>query len=108
MFDFELTKKGNLKLESVKFLGNNAIRQKNDLLLVTDRGSVQFFLDRSTPVSHLSGEQFNFISAAARYFGYMPNQEEMPVWLWAGSLDLPRGTGQQQDRQLPMAESLEC
>ncbi len=109
MFDFKLTEKGNLKLKSVGFLGNRAMRQQNDLLLVTDKGAVQFFFDRSTPVSHLTSEQFNFISAASRYFGYMPDQEQMPVWLWAGSLDLPLETHRQHtEHQLPMAEPLQC
>ena len=89
MFNFDLTKKGNVKLRSVRFLGNAIMRKKNDLLLVTENNSVQFFLDQATPISRLSSRQFKFITAASKYFGVMPDHEQMPVWLWAGSLDLP-------------------
>jgi len=93
LFDFDLTKKGKIKLRSVHFLNDSSMKKHNDLLLVTQDDAVQFFLDRSTPVSRLSGKQFAFISAASRYFGHMPDQEQMPVWLWAGSLDLPKDHG---------------
>ena len=88
MFDFDLTPKGTVKLRSVRFLHDAAMKQHNDLLLVTENNTVQFFLDRATPVSHLSREQFKFVSAASRYFGYISDQEQLPVWLWAGGLDL--------------------
>jgi hypothetical protein len=91
LFDFDMTKQGKLKLQSVHFLNDTAMRRQNDLLLVTEGESVQFFLDGATPVSHLSPEQFRFISAASRYFGHVPAQGELPFWLWAGSLELPRG-----------------
>jgi len=94
MFDFDLTEKGNLKLRSVHFLNDSVMKQQNDLLLVTENDAVQFFLDRATPVSRLSREQFQFVSAASRYFGHMPDQEQLPVWLWAGSLDLPEDHSQ--------------
>ena len=89
LFDFDLTKQGKLKLRSVHFLSDSKMKKQNNLLLVTENNAVQFFLDRSTPVSRLSGKQFAFINAAARYFGHMPDREQMPVWLWAGSLDVP-------------------
>ncbi|MCK5516914.1 MAG: hypothetical protein KAI39_08575 [Desulfobulbaceae bacterium] len=89
MFNFDLTGKGNVKLRSVRFLGNAIMKKKNDLLLVTENNSVQFFLDQATPISRLSSQQFKFITAASKYFGYMPDHEQMPVWLWAGSLNLP-------------------
>jgi hypothetical protein len=88
MFDFDLTAKGNVRLRSVHFLNDAAMKQHNDLLLVTENDTVQFFLDRATPISHLSREQFKFVSAASRYFGYISDQEQLPVWLWAGRLDL--------------------
>ena len=69
MFDFDLTEKGNVKLRSVRFLNDSIMKKQNDLLLVTENDAVQFFLDRETPLSRLSREQFKFISAAARYFG---------------------------------------
>ena len=93
LFDFDLSKQGKIKLRSVHFLNDSSMKEHNDLLLVTENDAVQFFLDRSTPVSRLSGKQFAFISAASRYFGHMPNQKQMPVWLWAGSLDLPKDHG---------------
>jgi len=89
LFDFDLSKQGKVKLRSVHFLNDSRMKEHNDLLLVTENDAIQFFLDRSTPVSSLSGKQFAFITAASRYFGQMPNQKQMPVWLWAGSLDLP-------------------
>lgn len=89
LFDFDLTAQGRVKLRSVRFLNDAAMKQRNDLLLVTENKKVQFFLDRATPMAHLSREQFKFVSAAAQYFGYISDQEQLPVWLWAGSLDLP-------------------
>jgi hypothetical protein len=89
LFDFDLTDQGRLKLQSVHFLNDKAMRHHHDLLLVTEESGVQFFLDGDTPVSRLSPEQFRFISAASRYFGHLPDQKEMPVWLWAGSLKIP-------------------
>ncbi len=89
LFDFDLTVQGRVKLRSVRFLNDAAMKQQNDLLLVTENEKVQFFLDRSTPMAHLSQEQFTFVTAAAKYFGYISDQEQLPVWLWAGSLDLP-------------------
>jgi len=93
LFDFDLTQQGKVTLRSVHFLSDATMKEHNDLLLVMENNAVQFFLDRSTPLSRLSGKQFIFINAAARYFGHMPDQEQMPVWLWAGSLDVPRDQG---------------
>ncbi len=89
LFSFDLGKNGKVDLRSVRFLGDEAMNQKDNLLLVKDKGAIQFYYDRTTPLSRLSKEQFTFISCAARYFGYLPEQESMPVWLWGGSLDLP-------------------
>lgn len=89
LFDFDLTAQGRVNLRSVRFLNDAAMKQQHDLLLVTEDDKVQFFLDRATPMAHLSQEQFKFVSAAAKYFGYISDQEQLPVWLWAGSLDLP-------------------
>ena len=95
MFDFDLTEQGSVRLRSVHFLHHASMKQQNDLLLVTENDTVQFFLDRATPLAHLSREQFKFLSGASRYFGHMPDQEQLPVWLWAGSLDLPEDHSQQ-------------
>jgi hypothetical protein len=94
MFDFDLMEKGSVRLRSVHFLNHATMKQQNDLLLVTENDTIQFFLDGATPVAHLSPEQFKFVSAASRYFGHMPDQEQLPVWLWAGSLDLPEDHSQ--------------
>ncbi len=86
LFDFAVTGHGRLRLRSVRFLDDSRIREKNNVLLVSEHGRVEFFLKGSTPVSHLSGEQFRFVAAAARFFGHLPDQERMPVWLWTDSL----------------------
>ena len=101
MFDFDLTKNGNLKLLSVHFLHGSIMKKQNDLLLVTLNETIQFFLDRATPLSGLTSEQFKFINAAARYFGYMRNQEQLPVWLWAGSLNLSGNSSKQVQGEHP-------
>lgn len=109
MFDFDLIEKGNVRLRSVHFLNHAAMKQHNDLLLVTENDTVQFFLDGATPVAHLSREQFKFVSAASRYFGHIPDQEQLPVWLWAGSLDLPEDHSQPiQGVHNPQPELVYC
>jgi len=92
LFDFDLSEDNRLKLRSVHFLDDAAMRRHNDLLLVTEDETIRFFLDSATPVTRLSPEQFRFISAAARYFGPMPGRDELPFWLWAGSLELPENS----------------
>lgn len=89
LFDFMLLEKGKLKLQSVHFLDEAVMKQHNDLLVITENDTVQFFLDGATPVASLSREQFKFISAAAKFFGHIPDQSQLPVWLWAGSLNIP-------------------
>ncbi len=89
LFDFIMTKKGTLILQSVHFLDDGIMKQHNNLLVVTEDDTVQFFFDGAIPVSSLSREQFKFISSAARYFGHIPDQNQLPMWLWAGSLDIP-------------------
>ena len=109
MFDFDLMEKGSVRLRSVHFLNDAIMKQHNDLLLVTENDTVQFFLDGATPVAHLSREQFKFVSAASRYFGHMPDQEQLPVWLWAGSLNLPEDHSQPiHDAHNPQPEPVYC
>jgi hypothetical protein len=96
LFNFELNNKDRVKLCSVRFLSDDAMKQHRDLLLLTENNAVQFFLDQATPVSRLSREQFRFISAAAKYFGHITDQEQLPVWLWAGRLELPDHCKQQK------------
>ncbi len=103
MFDFTVSGRGRLKLRSVRFLDDAVVREKDNLLLVSERGRVQFFLRGSTPVARLSSEQFRFVAAAARFFGHLPDQERMPVWLWTDSLqvdaDRAEGTGPGMSRR---------
>ncbi len=109
MFDFDFTGEGEITLRSVHFLNDAVMKRQNDLLLVTENDVVQFFLDRATPLSHLSREQFKFINAAARYFGHMPDQEQLPVWLWGGSLDVPEKHPQQMaGQQTRQPEAVYC
>ncbi len=91
MFDFTVSGGGRLKLRSVRFLDDSVVREKNDVLLVSEQGQVQFFLKGSTPVARLSGEQFRFVAEAARFFGHLPDQKRMPVWLWADALQMEPG-----------------
>ncbi len=92
MFAFKQTGKGGLKLKSVKFLRDSIMKKKNDLLLVTENDEVQFFIGGSTPVADLSREQFCFVAAATKFFGHLPDQKQLPVWLWADSLDMSAGS----------------
>ena len=92
LFAFTQTRKGSLKLKSVKFLRDSIMKKKNDLLLVTENDEVQFFIGGSTPVADLSREQFCFVAAATKFFGHLPDQKQLPVWLWADSLDMSSGS----------------
>lgn len=89
MFNFDLSEKGQLNLHSVRFLTDNMMRKKNNVLLVTENDNVQFFLNGATPVASLTREQFRFVAAASRFFGYLPDTDKMPVWLWSDSLQMP-------------------
>ena len=88
MFDFKTTSNGDLKLLSVKFLRDSLMKKKNNLLMVTENDEVQFFVGGTTPVAKLTREQFRFVIAATKFFGYLPDQKQLPVWLWADSLDM--------------------
>ncbi len=95
MFDFTVAGRNRLKLRSVRFLDRSTVRERNGLLLVNEQGRIHFFLRGSTPVARLSGEQFRFVAAAARFFGHLPDQERMPVWLWTDSLRLEPDTAEE-------------
>lgn len=88
MFAFKQTEKGKLKLHSVKFLRDSLMKKKNDLLLVTEDSAVQFFVGGKTPLAQLTREQFWFVTAATKFFGNLPDQKQLPVWLWADSLEM--------------------
>jgi hypothetical protein len=89
MFDFTIRKNGTLKLRSVKFLRDGIMKKKDNQLLVSEGGRVDFFVNGKTPVAHLTKKQFRFVTAAARFFGHLPDQKNLPIWLWADSLEVP-------------------
>jgi len=91
LFAFNQSQQGKLKLKSVKFLQENIMKKKNSLLLVTENNEVQFFIGGSTPVAKLTREQFKFVTAATKFFGHLPNHKQLPVWLWADSLEMSGG-----------------
>lgn len=91
LFDFDQSGAGRLELKSVKFLADSLMKKKNNLLLVREDDAIQFFIGSSTPVARLTGEQFNFVIAATKFFGYLPGQKQLPVWLWADSLEMSGG-----------------
>lgn len=101
MFGFLMTEKGDLQLCSVKFLRDGLMKKKNDLLLVTEKGTVQFFVGGTTPLAKLTHEQFRFVTAATRFFGHLPEQKELPVWLWADSLKMDKAEGEYLFSALP-------
>ena len=103
MFDFDLSEKGKLNLQSVRFLTDSMMREKNDVLLVTENDNVQFFLNGATPVARLTREQFQFVAAASRFFGYLPDTDKMPVWLWSDSLQMPISGYREEMTALPVS-----
>ncbi len=88
MFDFQFSEKGRLRLESVRFLTDSMMCEKNDVLLVSEEDTVNFFLNGSVSLSSLSRAQVRFVAAAARFFGHLPGNNKMPVWLWSGSMSM--------------------
>jgi len=89
MFDFSVRKNGGLKLRSVKFLRESIMKKKENRLVVRDNGRVDFFVSGETPLFHLTKEQFCFVTAASRFFGYLPDQKNLPIYLWTDSLEIP-------------------
>ncbi len=104
LFAFNQPEQGNLKLKSVKFLGENIIKKKNSLLLVTGDDEVQFFIGGSTPLAQLTREQFKFVTKAAKFFGHLPEKKQLPVWLWADSLEMP---GQDVEHHAALKENFQ-
>jgi len=88
LFDFRYSGPGSLQLESVTFLTEAMMERRNDLLLVRSGEEIQFFVSSAIPVSRLSREQYCFVAAAARFLGCLPDQRNLPVWLWADSLQM--------------------
>lgn len=83
MFDFSLRKNGMLKLCSVRFLRENIMKKKGERLFVSSDGRLDYFISGNTPLVQLTREQFRFVIKAARFFGYLPDQKNLPIWLWA-------------------------
>lgn len=88
LFTFTFKAKGRLSLESVRFLDDALLEQKNDVLLVKNSESIDFFLSGSVPLASLSPEQCTFIAAAARFFGHLPGRDNLPLWIWSGGLKM--------------------
>ena len=90
MFDFSFTGQGRLRLRGVRFLPEETMEKRGDLLMVRQQGAVQFFLSGDTPLAELTREQFRFVAAVTRFFGLLPNRRHLPVWLWAERTDMRR------------------
>ena len=88
LFDFSFSGTDRLHLKSVAFLPDSVMEKKNDLLVLRGESEIQFFLNSATPVSRLTRQQYCFIAAVTRFLGYLPDQQRMPVWLWADSLEI--------------------
>lgn len=86
LFDFAVCGHGRLRLRSVRFLDDSEIREKDAVLLVRVEGEEHSFLNSATPMACLSREQFRFVAAAARFFGYLPDQEMRRIWVWTDTL----------------------
>jgi hypothetical protein len=83
LFDFSIRKNGALKLRGVRFLRDSVMEEKQDCLFVETNGRREMFVSGRTLLSRLSREQFIFIIKAARFFGYLPEQKNLPIYLWA-------------------------
>ncbi len=110
MFDFKKTKKGKLKLHTVRFLRDSIMKHKNNLLVVTEQNRAQFFVGGATLLAELSKEQFSFVTAATKFFGHLPDQKQLPVWLWADSLEMPaeRCNAHQMEEKTFQPEPVYC
>ncbi len=91
MFGFSLRKNGKLKLCSVRFLRDSIMKKKGNRLAVSSDGRLEYFISGKTPVARLTGEQFCFAVLAARFFGCLPDQKNLPIWLWTGSAEPGKG-----------------
>jgi hypothetical protein len=83
LFDFRLKKNGELKLRGVRFLRDSVMDEQQDRLIVETDGRREMFVSGRTLLARLSREQFLFVSRAARFFGYLPDQKNLPIYLWA-------------------------
>ncbi len=89
MFVFNGIVKGKAQLETVRFLSDTVTSEKNDVLLVAEKGKIDFFLSGSTPLAKISGEQCHCLTAAARFFGHFPGgSDAIPIWFSVDSLEM--------------------
>ncbi|WP_319550452.1 hypothetical protein [Desulfogranum marinum] len=87
MFVFNGIVEGKAQLESVRFLSDKMLQEQNNVLIVKEKESVDFFLAGSLPLSKISKEQFACLVAAARFFGHIPGSNgKIPMWFGADSL----------------------
>ena len=91
MFAFSFRKNGKLKLCSVRFLRESIMKKKGNRLFVSSDGRMECFISGKTPVARLTGEQFRFVTKAAGFFGYLPDQKNLPIWLWEGDRASAKG-----------------
>lgn len=91
LFVFSGIKNGKAQMESVHFLSDDKLEQHNNLLVVKNDQSVDFFLSGTEPLAKMSIEQVGCLVAAARYFGYLPGcREKIPMWFCTDSIAMER------------------
>ncbi|HHB75233.1 MAG TPA: hypothetical protein ENK84_01635 [Desulfobulbus sp.] len=67
------------------------MKKKGNRLFVSSDGRMECFVGGKTPVARLSREQFRFVTKAVRFFGYLPDQKNLPIWLWEEDRISPTG-----------------
>jgi len=113
MFEFSFTGQGRLKLKGVNFLPEETMQRRDNQLMVRRNREVQRYLSGTVPMSQLSWEQFRFVAAATRFFGRLPEQPALPVWLYVDSHPLapgrkgPAGVGELKSAQ-PVLPAVCC
>lgn len=89
MFVFNGIVKGKAQLESVRFLSDKMMQEQNNVLVVKEKDSVDFFLAGTLPLSKIPKEQFTYLVAVARFFGHVPGSSgNIPMWFGADSLEM--------------------
>jgi hypothetical protein len=89
MFIFNGIINGKAQLEAVRFIDDDSIHTKNNVLVVNEKGKVDFFLSGATPLANVSKQHCLRLAAAARFFGYHPGMNaNLPFWFSVGSLEM--------------------
>ncbi len=92
LFTFQGIENGKAKLQSVRFLSETMLEEREDILMVKGEKGVDFFLSGKVPLCRLSSQQFKNLSAASRFFGHFPgNPGKIPMWLCTTSLQASEG-----------------